>query len=327
MLARLFSTINSTTLFVVIGYTTLLSLAQIFFGEKSLTTLQWLGNSYIVKPFVPALAIVTASFLLVFGYQWLIVGRHKLIRRNMLIPAVILPFFLSFVAIGSLNLIISGMFAFFIIKTWLDVFHGEGIFVRALNTGLLIGLSSLFDGSMMMLLPFTYLVFLVFGRLNPRTLIIPWVGFASVWLNALALEYLFFNSSETFSLFLDLFSFNRNPSGLEADWIHAVLLSVMFFPGLSEYIQTLTRAGVMKRQTQTALIIASGLSISAYFLLGYGGYQLAVIVPTAAILFSNFLQYVQRMWVRELLLWILITGWIVVLLNFDFTLPSIPWLY
>ncbi len=305
MLARIFGQINSLTNFIIGFYA--LALIGVHFWlfpnpSTSLTTA--FGIIYINRIFLWVLLVVLLVFIL-FGSQWLLFSRYKLVKHHALIPFFYLPLLLLFLGDEQLTFLLQTALLGVILKTWIDAYQGDNLLRQSLNSGLLIGVGSLLSTQFFLLLLFTYLVYLVYGRLSIRLVVIPLIGYLTIWLISLSLDFLLFDSIYVFSFFKKHVEITT-AFQFDLPWPRAALLMVLMLAGLSEFIQTVTHANVFKRQTYSWLFILMLVAALAFLLFGAKDIQISIVIITSTVLFVNYMQYIKRIWLRELAMWVML---------------------
>jgi hypothetical protein len=256
-----------------------------------------------------------ALIILLFGFHWLLEFKYKLVKRHAFFPFFLLVLVLIFSTQTNINLLLSLLFFLLILSSWLAIYQGEKLLGRTLNTGLLIGLGSLLDSSISLMLPLSFVAYTVFGRLNGRTFAILIVGYLTVWVNALALEYIILDSTTVYGFFLQMFHFTTPKLQVTLSTSHFVLLGAMLLFSLPEFANTLSRASVFKRQANTILMFL--VAVVALLALAFGSavFYMAILIPAIALLFVNYLQYIKRNWIKELILWLALLALVLFDLN------------
>jgi len=306
MLTRIFGQINSSTSILIGLFALALSIGHFFFlpvPDFALTT-AW--GTVVLLPLVgySLLGLGIAGF--VFGMQWLLEYKYKLLKKHAYFSFFISVVLLLFIKYGGLNLLVDLLFLLLILGSWLSVYQGEKLLGKSLNTGLLIGFGSIFDQRISLLLLFSFVVYVIFGRLNLRTFLILIVGFVTIWLNALALEFIIFDSSIVYASFLAIFDFTSPALIADLDMPDLLLLGAFLVISLPEFITTFNRASVFKRQSHSILLLLAVLAIVLYVLSGPEVFYLAIYIPATIALFVNYFQYIKRGWIQELILWLAI---------------------
>ena len=314
MLTRIFGQINSSTSILIGLFALALSIGHFFFLPVPDFTLSTAWGTVVLLPLVGYSMYGVGIASLIFGMQWLLEYKYKLLKKHAYYSFFIFIALLFFVKYSGLNLLIDMLFLLFILGSWLSVYQGEKLLGRTLNTGLLIGLGSIFDHRISLLLLFSFIVYIIFGRLNLRTFLILIVGYTTVWLNALALEYIIFDSSTIYKSFLAVFDFTAPALVAEVGMFDLILLGAFFVIALPEFITTFNRASVFKRQSHSILLLMAVLAMLLYLVSGPEVFYLAIYIPAMLTLFVNYFQYIKRSWIQELILWIAIA--ILVLADF-----------
>ncbi len=305
MLARIFGQINSLTNFII-GFYALALIGVHFwlFPNPSTSLVTAFGIVYINPIFLWILLVLLLAFL-AFGSQWLLFTRYKLVKHHALIPFFYLPVLLLFMGDDQLTFLLQTALLGVIIKTWIDAYQGQNLLRQGLNSGLLIGLGSLLSTQFFLLLLFTYLVYLVYGRLSLRLVIIPLIGYLTIWLISLSLDFLLFDSTYVFSFFKKHVEMTT-AFQFDLPLPRAALLLILMLGGLSEFIQTVTHANVFKRQTYSWLFILMLVAALAFLFFGGKDMQISIVIITATVLFVNYMQYIKRTWLRELAMWVML---------------------
>lgn len=310
MLARLFGIINSAYIFLIGIYALILVGAHILLHHFGNNEVHFLWQDMVLQPAVGIPVMLLASLFAVFGAQVILVNKHKLLNRNAYLPFLLAPVLLVFSINGNLNTVLQIGFVLLVINSWLNTFHADKLYTRALNTGIIIGLSSLLDVRMTLLLLVTYVVYLIFGRMNLRTLLIPVVGYLTVWLNAMAIEYLIFDGVQLMGVFKSGIIIETSRNMAPFNWHYWALLGAMAILSIPEIVKTLNRASVMKRQTFAVTLVLMAFAGLSFFINGAATFQAALILPTVALVFANALQNSTRMWMKELAMWAVLVFWL-----------------
>ena len=310
MLARFFSQTNSSTIILLALY--LLALCGVHFylhlpTQASLLTV--FGTTLLPTWAVWVLSLLPL-LIIYFGYQWLIYSKHHLQHQHAFIPVLFLPLWLVGLHLGGVAFALNSALLFLIVAQWLSAYHGQNMLSTSLNTGFLIGLGSLLDVGYLWLLIFTFVAYVTLGRFSLRTLIIPIVGYLTIWVDAIGIEYLIADSTN----FIQAFGwhFQRNPvlePGLNYHFIW--ILALLLVPGITEFTVTFNRANVFKRQAFTLLVYLIGVATAMFFVQGFSWLQLAIILPPIAILLANYMQYMRKKWTQEVLLLLVILVFVV----------------
>ncbi len=302
MLTRLFAQINSSTSFFVGLFAVCLAVASFFISPNNIFFLKTAYNTINFGIWIGLALTIVISLVVIFGFQGLF-QNHKLLKRNAYL-GVFLPVLIPiFFTLGNINFLINLVFLLFIYWSWLAIFQGEKLLARTLNTGLLIGAASIFDVRMGFLLLISMVVYIIFGRLNVRTFLILLIGFLSIWLNALMLEFIFLDSSSVYDVFLTQFNGKNIHDINSISVVYIVIVAACLLPAILEFAKTFSREGVFKRQAFTVLMVMLFLGILLAFVLGVEVISLVLIVPALAVLFVNFFQNISRIWVKELIIW------------------------
>lgn len=306
MLTRIFGQINSSTTIFIGLFALALSIGHFLAVPVPDFTLTTAWGRLVFLPLAGYFIYGLSLVILVFGMQWLLEYNYKLLKKHAYFSFFILIVLLFFVKYSGLNLLIDMLFLLLILGSWLSVYQGEMLLGRTLNTGLLIGLASIFDQRISLLLLFSILVYIIFGRFSLRTMLILIVGYTTIWLNALALEYILFDSSTVYNSFIAVFDFTTPALQADLDLFDLILLSSMLLFALPEFGKTINRASVFKRQSNTVLLLMVALAIVLYVINGPEVFYLALYIPASLTLFVNYFQYIKRTWVQELILWLAI---------------------
>lgn len=305
MLARLFGHINSSTNFFLLIWVVTVASVDFYGFRNNQLILELLWGEVHFLPWASFLITVGALLVITFSFQWLIHAKHHLLKRHAFLP-YFMVLTLVLAASENLNLFILFFLLILVLGGWLSVFQGENVFSRVLNTGLLLGAGTLVDQRMAILVPFTYVVYIMFGRFNLRTSLILLVGFFSIWINAFGLEFVIFDTTSIWQYFIGIFSFKRSLGFVSFSPVFLGTLGLMAVLGLLELPNTLRHASVFKRQSYVLLSIL--LAISAVSFLLYPGVGFFVISGffSSLILFVNFFQYAKKLWLREAIMWLAI---------------------
>lgn len=313
MLTRIFGQINSATSIIVVLYTLLLGAGYVYFNPVQEFTLQTAAGRVLLYPVVGWAILSIGVLLLMLVYQWLFYAQYKLVKHHALVPFV-LPV-LVLLTLGNqplFGLLISLALAL-LFRLWFAVYQGDRLLSNALNTGFLLGIGALFSPAFTILLPFTWFVYIIYGRLNARTFIIPVIGYFTIWIDVLALDYLLADSTFIWRNFMNQFTVAAT------DWqsiLYPLLLfGVLLLPGLAEFTVTFNRANVFKRQTFVLFILLLVIAVLCYLFGGIALFPLVMLAPIVSVLFVNYLQYVKRNWLRELFMWLLIAVFILLQQN------------
>ena len=313
MLTRIFGQINSATSIMLVLYTLLLGAGYVYFNPAQDFTVQTAAGRVLLYPVVGWAILSIGVLLLMLVYQWLFYAQYKLVKHHALVPFV-LPV-LVLLTLGNqplFGLLISLALAL-LFRLWFAVYQGDRLLSNALNTGFLLGIGALFSPAFTILLPFTWFVYIIYGRLNARTFIIPVIGYFTIWIDVLALDYLLADSTFIWRNFMNQFTVAAT------DWqsiLYPLLLfGVLLLPGLAEFTVTFNRANVFKRQTFVLFILLLVIAVLCYLFGGVALFPLVMLAPIVSVLFVNYLQYVKRNWLRELFMWLLIAVFILLQQN------------
>jgi hypothetical protein len=188
-------------------------------------------------------------------------------------------------------------------KTWLDTYQAQRLYQQSLNTGFLLGFGALFDVQYVLLLVLTFVVYIIFGRFSFRTFLIPIIGYLTIWFIALLLDYLLLDSTFVLHQFGKHFSLSLHFRVEDSFLPQLILFSILFLAGLSEFLKTVSRAAVFKRQSFTIYFVLLLLGVVAYLFGGNSLLPLAIIISTTTLLVVNYVQYLKKVWMKELILW------------------------
>lgn len=306
MLTTIFGKINSATQFLLGIYALLIGGVHFFLHPQVRFHVDSAFGELYIHPIIGYVLSIVFYFIVAFGYQWLWFTKHRLVKHHALIPFFLLPLIFLQSNDAAMVLLLHLALLLVIIKTWLDANQGDQLLRQSLNTGLLIGLGSLIELQYMLVLIFTWVVYIVYGRISFRTLLIPLIGYFNVWFVALILDYLLFDGTYVFEFFTQHFAYPFGWSLPNSGLVGLVTLGVLLIPSFREYVVTVSRAAVFKRQSYTLFLTLTILAMPAYFFAGNSDLHLALLICLTTILFVNFLQYVKRNWVKELVLWAMI---------------------
>jgi len=316
MLARFFGQTNSATPILLVFYVLALSGVHFYLHVPAEVEIETRAGSISLANWMVWLCVIPAMLIVYFGNQWLYYGKFHLLRQHAFMPVVFLPLWLLGIQLAGPVFSLHTLILFVVYQLWLRAYQGQHMFSISLNTGFVLGLGSLLDSGYLWLLGFTVVVYFNFGRLNLRTLIIPLVGYFTIWVDALALEFLINDSTNFLSGFGSHFNQTNtllNPDNSRFVWFLAVLL----VPGITEFTVTFSRANVFKRQVFTLFLLLAGVAVAMYFLHGFSPLQLAVLLTPITMLFVNYLQYLRKKWIQEILLLIILSvftafefGWV-----------------
>jgi len=313
MLTRVFGQINSATSILLVVYALLLGGVYFYINPVLDLYISTAAGKFLLNPIFAWGVVITGNIGLMLGYQRLFYGQHKLVKHHALVPFVLLPL----VILAGLNtLLVSTILAVFLFGlsySWLAVYSGQKLLSVALNAGFILGIGSLFSSIFTLFLPFTWVVYMVYGRLNVRTFIIPVIGYLTIWIDAIALDYLLADSTFVWHFFINQFKWSGVLGVWQANWPILVFFGILLLPGIAEFTVTFNRANVFKRQTFVVLILLLAGAIPLFLFGGKTIVPLVVFVPIIAVLFVNYLQYVKRKWVRELALWLVLVSYVVLL--------------
>lgn len=309
MLARLFGHINSSTNILVVAWAIIVCTVHVFVFQNTALTFQTLWSDVHLLPWVVYATELVVVIIIAFTAQWLLDYQHHVIKRHAYLPFFIIPLLLMFTG-QRLNVLLLFLLLLLLLGSWLSVYTGERVYRRVLNTGLLLGVGSLIDLRVALLVPFTYVVYIVFGRFNLRTSLIVLIGFFSIWVNALGLEYVVYDTLTFWDYFLGLFLW-RKPIGLaEFEPLLLGLLGFLALMGFLELPKTMSRASVFKRQTYVVLTLLLVLTASGFIIFPVSHFQLTTLLFTALILFVNYFQYITKIWIRDGIMWLTMAAYV-----------------
>jgi hypothetical protein len=310
MLTRIFGQINSATSTLVILYTIVFAAGYIYIDPVQSFLLTTAAGSFMIHPIAGWILFICGLLLLVLAYQRLFQMQYKLVKQHALVSFMFVPLQFLVAQHHPLEGVILSACMFGLLYLWFDAFTGDKLLSNALNTGFLLGIGSLFNPVFTLLLPFTVLVYIIYGRLSGRTLIIPSIGFITVWLYAFAFDYLFADSTFVWNNFLN--QFKVASAGWQDQLSMLIFFGLLLVLGLVEFITTLNRANVFKRLTFLALVSLIAMAVLVY---PTGLFPLVVIVPVVSLVFVNYLQYIKRTWIKELAMWIVLAVFILLQQN------------
>ena len=310
MFARLFGHINSSTNFLLAIWAIVLCLVDFFVFKSDRFVFETVWGEFHFIPVAGMLIQLGLIFAIMYALQWLLHANHHLIKRHAYLPFFTVPLVLL-CAGGDLNFSVLTLILLLIMGGWLSVYHGENVLSRVLNTGLLIGAGSFVDLRLAVLIVFTYVVYIIFGRFNLRTSLILLVGFFTVWVNIVGVEFILFESSVTWTYFTGIFGMSKTLGHTEPGIYKLLVLVLIGAAGLIELPKTVSRASVFKRQSYILFGLLLGSMVLLYVFFPGATFYLAAYLVTALILFVNFFQYVKKMWIRELLMWVMIGVFII----------------
>jgi hypothetical protein len=310
MLARFFGQTNSSTVFLLVAYLLLLCGAHFYLHMPTVGVLPTLIGEVVLPAWLVAVFSILPLVIIYFGYQWLLYGKQRLRHQNAFIPVILAPLWLVGLHSGGVGFALHSALLLLILGQWLSAYQGQNILSTSLNTGFLLGAGSLLDVGYLWLLAFTFIVYINFGRFSLRTLIIPVVGYLTIWVNAAGIEFLWANSTHFIRAFSQHFLHNPIASpGLNYHFIWA--LAVLLVPGLTEFTVTFNRANVFKRQSFTLFVYFIVLAVIMFFVQGFSPLQLAILLPPIAILLANYVQYLRKRWTQEMMLYIVLAVFVV----------------
>lgn len=306
MLTRIFGQINSATSIFIGLFAALLTVAHFLYVQTPEFEINTAWGVFVFLPVVGYSIFGVGMVTLLFGYQWLFEYKYKLVKRHAYFPFFLLVFVLLFSGQASLNLLICLLFVGVILASWFAVYQGDKILGRTLNTGLLIGLGTVLDSKFSVMLVLSFVAYTVFGRFNGRTFLILLVGFFTVLLNALTLEYIILGTSVIYKYIIQIFQFKAPSIPLNISVYHLAVFGVLFVLSLPEFTNTLNRASVFKRQAFTVLMVLA-VSVAVLFVVrGTSVFYLAILITTLLALFINYFQVIKRGWLQELILWLML---------------------
>jgi hypothetical protein len=306
MLTRIFGQINSATQLILGMYAVLLAAVHVYFIPIIESPIETAFGRLKLEPIFIYVLLGLLYLVIAYGYQWLCFDKFRLVKHHAYVPFVLLPLVFMNYRESLLVPFIHLVLLILIIYTWLDAYQGKKMLSQSLNTGLLIGIGSLIDVHYAFLLIDTYIVYFMYGRISVRTVIIPAIGYLSVWFISLALDFLLLDSSYVLTQFSNQFSGTLHFSFPSVNWPAFVVLAALMLFGLSELTKTATRANVFKRQSYSFFFISLVLSVASFLFRENSQLDLALMVFTIALMFANYLQYLKRSWLKELLLWIVL---------------------
>lgn len=307
MLARFFGQTNSATPILLALYALLLGGVHFYVHLPTSVLVETVNGSITLPAWAVWVITLVPMLLVYFGNQWLFYNKLHLVHQNAFLPAIVLPLWLLGIQLEGPLFAVHTLILFVIYHMWLGAYHGQNILSTSLNTGFILGIGSLVDPGYLWLLAFTLVVYVNFGRLTIRTLIIPFVGYFTIWIDVWALEYLLNDSTQ----FLDAFGnhFSRNPSLLVGENFRFMwVLALMLVPGITEFTVTFSRANVFKRQAFTLFVLLIALAAGMFFLRGFSSLQLAIILTPISVLFANYVQYLRKKWIKEILLLLILVA-------------------
>ena len=315
MLARIFGYINSSTNILLVLYALILTSSHFLLSDhpKFIFETNWANFQFVT---LAGYAISFGLMLLISFYaQWLLEYKYKLVKRHAFLPFFLMTILMLFSVDGNLNLLITILYLLILISSWFSVYQGEKLLPRALNTGLLLGFGSILDTRISILIVFSMIVYLIYGRLNLRSLFILIIGFLTIWLDALALEYIVFDTTSTYQYFTSIFSITKPFGAMVESYLPLGFVLILLILGLTELPKTLSRANVFKRQSYIVVMSLLLLGVIGFLVLTQSVFQMAILIICTCILFVNFFQYLQKIWIKEAIMWVSIAFIIVAELN------------
>lgn len=313
MLTRIFGHINSATSILVILYTIAVSAVYFYIDPiQNFLVKTALGN-FMLHPIAGWLLFIGGLLVLVLVYQRQVQITYKLVKQHALFAFVMVPLHVLVCDYNPLAALIVSLCLLLVFSLWFAIYQGERELSNALNIGFLLGIGSLFSPAFTLLLPFTLLVYLVYGRLSLRTSIIPSIGYVTIWLNAFALDYLLADSFFVWNNFLN--QFVAETTNWQMNKYVLVLFVAIIIPGLTEFAATLNRANVFKRLTFFLFILLLAVAASVYIFSSYALFPPVLLVPVVSAFFVNYLQYVKRPWFKEALMWLLLIAFVILISN------------
>jgi hypothetical protein len=310
MLARLFGNIHSRSFFLIFIYLVVMLAAHLaLYGMPDFQVIGALGTANLST--AVGVSILLFIFLITaISAQRLVTDVYKLVNRNVYVVLVFTPLYLVLLQKFGLSFCILTALLWLIIKLWLDSFHGSGLLQKALSVGIIIGIVSLFDAIFIWLLAATWLVYLVFARLNIRTFLIPVVGFLTVWLNVWGFEYVIADTQMAYNFFV--MGIQENELATTHNFKSPIFIAfgVLFVFSFAEFITAVTRANVLKRQTYAAMLMLYLVSVMMVPFNKFDMLWPALALPAISILFANRVQYIKRKWLQEFWLWAIMAYWI-----------------
>lgn len=305
MLARLFEHINSRTNFLLLIWVVTLASVSFYGFQNNQLVLEVFWGEVRFVSWIGFLITVGALLAITFSIQWLFHTKHHLLKRHSFLLFFSVPF-LVLTASENLNLFFLFFLLILVLGGWLSVFHSENVFSRVLNTGLLLGVGSLVEQRLAILVPFTYVVYIMFGRFNLRTSLILLIGFFSIWINAFGLEFVIFDTTTIWQHFLGIFSLKKSLGFVAFNPFMLGTIGLLAILGLLELPKTLGHASVFKRQSYILISLLLGLCTMGIFFYPRTGFFMITGFFSSLILFVNFFQYVKRLWLREAIMWLTI---------------------
>jgi hypothetical protein len=310
MLARFFGQTNSSTVFLLVAYLLLLCGGHFYLHMPAAGVLPTLIGEVVLPAWLVAVLSIVPLVVIYFGYQWLLYSKQRLRHQNAFIPVILAPLWLVGLHSGGVAFALHSALLLLILGQWLSAYQGQHILSTSLNTGFLLGFGSLLDVGYLWLLAFTFIVYINFGRFSLRTLIIPVVGYLTIWVNVSGIEFLVADST----LYIDAFSqhFMHNTIREPALNYHFIwVLALLLVPGITEFTVTFNRANVFKRQSFTLFVYFIVLAVIMFFVQGFSPLQLAILLPPIAILLANYVQYLRKKWMQELVLYAVLAAFVV----------------
>ncbi|MCT4622708.1 MAG: DUF6427 family protein, partial [Schleiferiaceae bacterium] len=238
-------------------------------------------------------------------YQYIADVRFHITRRNYFAPfclAIILCWMPD--VLDWKDAVLLSINALFLINFYKIYNSSSSLLPYALNGSLLSLIAIGFSKVGYIYLLLTIWQFALVGKMSWRTILLPLYGFASYFLIALGVSFLF----EMHVEFINLYIPKIELLGLDTittNWPTILALLVLLIFSFLEYAVALKRAPVLKRRILSLLFIQIGFTALVPLIFQDEKTILFLIIPTA-ILFSNYLQYIKKPAFQESWLWILI---------------------
>jgi hypothetical protein len=305
MLSKLFST-NTTQSFLLLLFLGFGLFAPLAFTEKELplVLVDWLGNNYVFEGLWFRLLGFGLLLLVVWIWNQILTEQFEIIRRNAHAAwftfLLVVTFWAAYQTVEGLLLIVLQLF---LVQQIFKLGKTGRNYEELFNTGLAVGLMSFVDGLYLLLLIPTVMMYLAYGKSGWRILGLPLMAFLMLFVLTYAVLVWQNQPQALAAHYAKLLQWQKPDfsAWLIREWIWPISFLALLLFSVPDYLSTLQRANIYKRQAFSALIIWL-LSSMVFMIFDFRDPQrwLPFILLPLAVFIANTRQYQKRAWTQLL---------------------------
>lgn len=307
MITRFFESLNPIPFILILIYGVFIGIFidyQILIPNNdynySGVILNYLSNNLILARFIFVIIVLFNTFLI-----------RELVNYFDLLPTkTLVPSFIYLSSIALLNkeilftslILISPIILYIILKI-LSLYKEEGRYLLPFNLGLLIGLASIINISIMWIYFLIIISIGILRTLKFQEFLISFLGFITPIYLVYSIKYLTDGS-------LNIISFSIYDNFKSSDFNLIISISIILLLSLISVYKMSSffmKGKIGVRKSYIVFMIYSIITITTSFFV-YEGlfYILVLLLPVFSILFSGYISLISRKWISEILLIIII---------------------